>query len=205
MSDFTPTQAINWDAMGAVGTVMYGNDQSMVVRFYKRAVRSSQTEIANGKEPWVSMDYVTIKEPNDRLHILDRPVTDLDKARWPRHWDAYQRQQEQIPDGTPLEMLFRNEPDIVKRLKDGGIHVIQQVADMSEHTMHGFGMGARTWKQRAEKFLETTGNHEHVAAMEKRLAELEAMVREAQAEKLLVQRDAEEVLQRGRRKATEAA
>lgn len=185
MSDFAPTAGIDWGVgPKTIGKVLYGNDDQMVVKFYRKAVQSTQHDIAAGAPDFVSVDYVMIKEPGDRLHIVDKPVEYEHTLRWPRHWEQFQRQQEQVPDGTPTAFLFKSEPDVVERLRRAGIHVIQQVAEMSENTMHSLGMGARTWKQRAEKFLETTGNHAQVAALQNELQALQAQMKAMQEERL---------------------
>lgn len=203
MSDFIATESIAWGpGPKTVGKVLYGHDEQMVVRFYRKAVKSTDHDIAAGKPPFVSVDYVMIKEPGDRLHIIDKPVEEEHKWRWPRLYELFQKQQEQIPDGTPIEVLFRSEPDIVARLKQAGIHVIQQVAEMSEHTMHSLGMGARTWQQRGAKFLETAGNHAQVAALESEMQTLRDQLRAIQEERLA---EVQEAKRRARREPSEVA
>lgn len=178
MSDFLPAQGINWGPGGAVGKVQYGDDANMIVTFSMRSIRCGQAEIAAGGPSHKAMTYITIREPGNRpLHVVDRPATDLDKAKWPRHWAQFEAGHAQIPDGTPIEALFRpdTEPDIIDRLHQAGIYVIPQVANMSEHTMDRIGIGARQWKARAEAFVSVAGNDAQVVAMKERM---EAMERE---------------------------
>jgi hypothetical protein len=36
------------------------------------------------------VDFVTVQHPGENLSVIDRPVKDEDKRRWPQEWERYQ-------------------------------------------------------------------------------------------------------------------
>ena len=187
MSGFLPAQSIDWDAGGTVGVVRYGDDAKKNVRFYRRSVPNSKVAIAAGEPAFVGADYISLKDPGDRLHIIDRPIRPEDQYRWPRQWQAYQANREQVPDGTPVAALFQQDPDVVDRLRQFGCYTIQQLAALDEHGITRLGMGARQMVNKAADFLERTANHDQVAAVMARMSEMEKRVTDAENDRLVMQ------------------
>jgi len=184
MSDtFIPTQAIEWDQGGAVGTVRYGSDSRKLVQFYRSQKRNGEYAIANGEPPYIGVDHIKMWEPGERnLFVIDRPATDEDKARFRDRWNAYQAGREQVPDGTPIEALFHADPDVIARLKPLNFHTIQQLAGASETAIGKMGMGARGFVAKAAEFIEATQNHDQFAAIKSQMEDLRKMLEEQQAQ-----------------------
>ncbi len=191
MSGFLPAQSIDWDPGGTVGVVRYGDDSKKNVRFYRRSVPNSKVAIAAGEPAFIGADYITVKDPGDRLHVIDRPIRQEDPYRWARQWAAYQANREQVPDGTPVAALFQQDPDIVDRLRQFGCYTTQQLAGMDEHGITRLGMGARALVNKAADFLEQTANHDQVAAVLDRMADMEKRLAEAERERQEMQAEME--------------
>lgn len=158
--DFSQSMAITVDGQPGVirpdGMVQFGNDNLANVVFYKRPVLNQRKSQEAGRPIYESIEYVRIQHPGER-DCADKPLTNVPDAprRWPRQWTQYQASQEQIPDGTLVTALFVTEPEIAANLRGLGIHTVEQLARTSEHALDQIGMGAREWKNRAERFLSS--------------------------------------------------
>jgi len=191
MNDF-PNMAQRFDPNG--GLVEFGDDSKLWAQFYIRprynAVKSQQ-EGCPVHDPIV---HVRIQQPGER-DCYDQPATDLDKRRFGRQWTAFVESREDIPEGTPLSMLFPNNPEIVESLKLSKVHTVQSLANLNDTQMQNIGMGGLTFREKARQYLATADKgkefHELTARLDKaeldrkadkdRIAALEAALAEASA------------------------
>ena len=136
------------------GNIDFSAHDRKSVNFYQKAVHDPEESRRRGR-PWSkSTTYVRIQEPGEKDYV-DRPVAedDIAKSYWPRQWEQFQRKQEQVPQGTPVECLFPESPEIAANLHSIAIHTIQQLAGLTAHGMQTVGMGAQQWQDRAKQFL----------------------------------------------------
>lgn len=140
---------------GAVGSVNFAQDGLMNVNFYKKAVHDPIASMERGK-PWSrSVTYVRIQHPGEK-DCVDRPIQENDVAiiRWPGQWAAFERQQEQVPAGTPVDVLFPQSPEIAANMHTVAVHTVEQLAGLTAHGMQTVGMGATQWVAKAKQFLD---------------------------------------------------
>ena len=151
------------------GVVRMGDDNRMNVLFYKKAVHDPIKSRELGRPFSLPRDYVRIQQPGEK-DCVDRPVLPGDPAvqRWPRQWDQYQKQQVQAPAGTPVDVLFPQNPEIGANLHGLGCHTVEQLAGMTEHGAQTIGMGAVMWRNKAKEFLAAANGG---AGMHKLMAE----------------------------------
>jgi hypothetical protein len=137
------------------GVVQYGGgDQSMIVMFYMRPVHNPQKSTEAGRQYFDDKIFVRIHPPGERLNIIDREATDVDKRRFPMQWAQFRENAPQISDGTPVDMLFPANPSTSAALKASGVHTIEQCAELSAHAIETIGMGAQSWVNSAKRYLE---------------------------------------------------
>lgn len=179
MSDFPPIAPYEIDADG-IGRAFYGSDKELNVKFERRSFPNGAHAIANGEPPFIAKDIVFIGRAAEMN--LWRPayeVTEEHKYRFPRQWAAFQAQQQQVPDGYPIGMLFPNEPERVETCRALHIHTIEQLAALSEQGIAKLGMGGRVLKERAEAYLEKASKRDLLIAQEqiaeRQNAEIEAL------------------------------
>lgn len=162
----------------ADGWVRMGSDDRVNVLFYRKSVLDRVKSVEAGRPVHIAMDYVRIQQPGEKDYA-DRPVDDDRSviARWPRHWDAYQKGRAAAPDGTPVEMLFPQNPEIAANLHTLAVHTIEQLATLTAHGMQTIGMGATQWQQKAKQFLAAAnggaGMHRLAEQNAKLLSQLE--------------------------------
>jgi len=155
MSDgtFSPT-GVRWQGAG-YGVVEFGRDDQMVVIFYNKAVRNDFKSKDLGRPVFEDVDYVKIFAPGERLNQIDRPVKEDDKQRWPRQWNDFIQKRTQVPDGTPIDLLFPNFPSVAENLKANGIYTVEQCANLSAHGIDSVGMGGQEYVNKAKAYLKS--------------------------------------------------
>jgi hypothetical protein len=197
-TDFRPMTGMDRasiDSQG-YGMVQYGpTDDKLIVGFYKKSVLNQARSREMGKPVHEGRDFVKIQHPGETLNIVDRPVKDDDKQRWPRQWHSYQQGVRQMPDGVPINLLFPAKPEIETMLRGYNIHTVEQLAGLSGEAISTVGMGAQEWVNAAQRYLERANkgvNHHQfekalaekdaqIAALTRQVAEITALVRQQQS------------------------
>jgi len=154
------------------GMVTYGpTDDKLIVGFYKKSVLNAARSRDEGKPVHEGRDFVKIQHPGETLNVVDRPVQDSDKNRWPRQWHNYQQGVRQVPDGVPINLLFPAKPEIETMLRGYNIHTVEQLAGLSAEGISTVGMGAQDWVNAAKRYMERADKGVNHHQFEKALAE----------------------------------
>ena len=143
---------VEWQGQSGVGMVRVRDTRH--IRFYRKSEPNGQAAIAAGGPSHRAVDMIAIQHPGERDR-LERVVREDDKFEFPRQWAQFAAQQEQIPDGTPLAVLFPSDPDIVDVLKSIKVFTTEQLASMTEPGLERAGMGVRGWQKKAVEFNES--------------------------------------------------
>lgn len=175
MSDFTSPTGIDW--AGHVGNVQYGNDQNKVVMFYTRPKHNPAKSTQAGRPMYDDVVYVRIHPPGERLNIVDRPVVESDKRQYPLQWAQFSQNKEQIPDGTPIEMLYPDHPAIGATLRASGVHTVEQCAELSGPAIDAIGMGAQHYSNDAKKYIEVANKGVKGSELRRELEERDSQIR----------------------------
>ena len=176
----------------ADGMVRFGSDNNLNVLFYRKAVPDPELSMQHGRPMSVSKIYVRIQHPGEK-DCNDDPVDNKPwtKQRYARQWEQFERQQDQIPDGSPIDILFPQNPEIGANLHGMGVHTIEQLAALTEHGAQSIGMGVTEWRNKARDFLNKANAHVglHQWAKEKAVLENKLEVQENQMGQLRSQVD----------------
>jgi hypothetical protein len=174
MDDFQAHTGIRWQ--GDVGVVQYGGgDSKQVVMFYMKPVRNPSKSVETGRPYFEDKIFVRIHPPGERLNIVEREASDVDKRRFPMQWAQFRENAPQVSDGTPIDMLFVDKPSIAAALKASGVHTIEQCAELSAHAIETIGMGAQQWVNEATRYMEVANKGVKASQMR---AELDSRDRE---------------------------
>ncbi|TCL70539.1 hypothetical protein [Rhizobium sp. BK251] len=167
------SQGLEFDALAGIdpntGVARYAAETQVFPIFYRGSKRDNFSSQEAGYPIEKGVDMVEIRQAGER-DTTKREVTGTDKARWPRHWAAYQAGQEQTQDGTPLDLLFPKNPEIVATLRANNIHTIQSLAGVPDSTTLPF---IKEHRQKAQIFLEGIDKGKGFHALEKKLEEAE--------------------------------
>jgi hypothetical protein len=159
--EFSPITQLDRGEIQARGFGMVNlgatDDQQLVV-FRWESIRNPAKSREAGRPIYERQMYVTIQPPGERLNIIDRPVLESDKHRWPRQWNAFITNRAFVPEGTPIAQLFPANPEVSDMLRGLGIHTVELCAKMTPHAIDSVGMGAQDWVNHARRYLDTAKN-----------------------------------------------
>jgi hypothetical protein len=202
MSDsYTEFGALSWnpDEMSRNGYAVATSgpkDDKLIVGFYRRSELNKFKSKEQGKAVHEGRDFVKIQHPGETLNIVDRPVQDSDKQRWPRQWAAYAAGKRDVPDGVPIDLLFPSKPEVAATMRGYNIHTVEQLSNLSGSAIDTVGMGAQDWVNAAKRYMDQANRgvnyHQFEKAMadkdaelrqmKRQIADLSAMLRSKQAE-----------------------
>lgn len=155
----------------ADGRVAYGDDSRLAVRFFRgKEIHGIQSQ-EEGRPIYTGVDMVAIRQPGERdeYHGIATPEH---KMRFPKQWEAYQNGQEHIPDGTPLAVLYPNQPETVENLRFLKIYTVEQLAGLQEAAIGRIGLGGRDHVTRAQKFMQAATGYQAANRMNKEMTDL---------------------------------
>jgi len=152
MSDFRTATGIDWNAGGLSGVVKYGDDSNLLVMFYNRSVQVASDQ---GRPIHRDEIYIKIQQPGEMLNIIDRPANDGDKQRFRQQWSNFVHDRTQVPEGTPIDLLFPNHPSVAANLRAYGVFTIEQCAALSANAIDTVGRGGQEYVNRAKKYIDS--------------------------------------------------
>jgi len=142
----TPDTAIFEDAQQAKA------DEQLLVKFELVAKQDAAKSLAEGRAVFRDVEYVHIQAPGSKDAVA-RPARDHDKARFPRHYEAFKKRIEVPLEGTPLiewPMMSRSR---CEELAFIGIKTVEALANLSDtHVSQKMGLG--NLKRQAQEWLE---------------------------------------------------
>lgn len=151
--------------------VQHGSDAGLYVEFHMQAVENKQRSIEEGRPIFEDKEYITIFMPGDNKTKRVRPVkldwdagTPPDPERWPRQWQAFKNQQQQVMEGTPLEewgMITKSDALSMKAIN---IHTVEQLAGLQEN--HLTWLGARQMRDKASSWIEQSKGNAGISQLQ---------------------------------------
>ena len=176
-------------------------DSRLVAQFYSVAVKQGFESEAQGRPIYKDVDYVRIFVPGDANTIIETPVRDDHKARFPVQWAHYQNKHggDAKEIGTPISQWPRISPAQAEELRALKFYTVESIANASDANIQRIGMvgGMQPYAFRdaAMRFLQVATDdaaaskaaqeaaeaNARAAALEQRLRELEAKL-EAKAQ-----------------------
>lgn len=151
-------------------------DRQLAVKFYKKSVYQKFLSEKENKQIYKDVDYISIRVPGDNYSDLHRPVKEEDKERFDVQWNNYQKRQENVANGTPIDMLPGISPAEADNYRAKGFETIEQLAGMNDTKISKFGFNARSLVKKAQKFLKgdklSDELQAEVAELKKQLEEL---------------------------------
>lgn len=159
-------------------TVSHGGDESLIVRFYLESVHQRFESEQAGRPIYKDVPYIWIQFPGDRTRDIRRKVDFNgkhglpDPERFPKQWAAYERQQEVVQEGTPLEEWGPISKSLALTYKGLNIHTVEQLASVGDQLLHGLGHGARELRDKAVAWLRSTEDSSEVMKLQSENAQL---------------------------------
>lgn len=166
MSDyFAPMQP---DAFGQLR--LAGGDQNLHVWFSRKSRKNTYQSDMQGRPIYEPIDYVKIQQPGERDYF-EGPVTEAHKQRFPDRYRQFLDQVDQIPEGTPIKLLFPNEDAVVETMLDLHIQTVEQLATITEQGIERLGMMGRKYVAKAQQALDKAEAVREVSKLERVVAD----------------------------------
>ena len=171
-------------------------DDRVFAQFYMHPKKDETASLKEGRPIFEEVPYIKIMVPGDKDNVVQRPVREQDKMRFPRQWQAFEMNKEQPMEGTPLtEWAFVSRAQ-VEELKFFGIRTVEDLANAPDSASQKF-MGINALKAKAKVFLEDSKMQ---APLDELKAENEALRGELENLKQMMQ---EQPKRRTRKKVTD--
>lgn len=155
--------------MNPDGTVNFGNANEVLAFFRRSSKRDNFASQQAGYPIEKGIDVIEIRQYGEKDSTI-REVTPADQVRFPQQWAAYQQKREQVQDGTPLDMLFPKNPEVVATLKANNVHTIQALAAVPDSTTLNF---IGEYRSKAKAFIDGIDKGKGFHALEKKLEDAE--------------------------------
>lgn len=163
-------------------------DAMLAVEFYMHSPEDVHKSEKAGKVVRLDpMPYVRISAPGDNTSIMESPVLEQHKRRWPDKWLYFQIQNNmvegasEIP-GWKLEEWTHLDTEQVRELKFLRFTVVEQLANASDAQCQKMGMNGMSLREQARLALRQRLGAEMQSDMDKKDAEI-ASLKAADAEK----------------------
>lgn len=191
--------AFDADRMNNGGGGPQPGDEKLYVKFFWHPRKNDTKSAEEGRPIYEDREYVEITIPGNRDNIISRPASEMDKARFPRHYAAFLNKSTQPNEGTPLGSWTLLSKSQVEELKFFNVHTVEQLAGMADAQAQKF-MGISSLRANARAFLEESGK---AAAASRLAAELakrdeEIAALRAQMDEIVKERAAEKVSVKGK-------
>lgn len=147
-------------------------DRDLLVEFHRGKKFNEAASKAAGTPIWDDADFCRIIRPGEPHSVWDQPVRQIDQMRFADKWKAYKANASQEQSGTPLDLLFPDNPATVATLKAIHIHTIQALALISDNAIGNVPFG-HDLREKAKRFVASTEKSVDFHKMEQRLLELE--------------------------------
>ncbi len=168
------TMALDFSPQGYTpdGVAIFGNDAQLLVKFFKHPqISKFQTDQA-GRPVYVDVVMVEVIQPGEKdpVRVL---ADEMHKRRFARQWDNFEKGNAEAIVGTPLSLLFPNEPSLILTLNGFNVFTVDQLASITDTAMQSIPMG-RTLADRAKAYLSTAAGGANFHQMKSQIEELTA-------------------------------
>jgi hypothetical protein len=139
-------------------------DEKLFVVFYKGVMKDDTASVEQGRPIYFDCEMVRIYTPGDRNNVVDRPVRDSDKSRWPKQYMAFKAGGDEAAQtvGTPL----REWPGVGRAMSEEltyfGIRTVEQLAEANDAACMKVGglyqlkKAAAIWLDKSKATAEAT-------------------------------------------------
>lgn len=117
-------------------------DAAIVVRFHRRPIHQPFLSNEEGRPIFKDVDFIEIFTPGNDKNIIDTPVREEHKRRFPQQWAAFQNAHstDTREIGTPVSqwpMLTASQAEEFKAIK---FFTVEQIANASDLQLQSLGM-----------------------------------------------------------------
>lgn len=135
----------------------------------------------NERKPYVGVPFVRIMVPGDKTNIIDQPVKESHKQRFPRQWLYFQMQSDGSQAiGTPLGQWGNERPEDITPNQLAELSILkfqtaEQVATMTDAQAQKVGMSGIPLREKAKAYIASKNQKASASELDETKAQLEAL------------------------------
>ena len=158
-------------------------DEVLHVTFHIKTMPNNFLSAKEGRPVFQDEQFVRIMIPGRNDTVVERPVEELDKQRFPRQWAVFMNQQSETDQlvGTPITEWPQVTRSQAEELKGKKFYTVEQIAECSDGQIQALGMNATLLRQKARLFLATAKDTALVQGQVEELARKDAEIAALQA------------------------
>lgn len=146
-------------------------DKNVYVKFYIRPKENEAKSAEEGRPIFEDKEYVEIRTPGNTTNVVQRPVTDMDRKRFPAAYRAFKEGNAEQITGTPLVEAPWITRSQVEELSYVHIRTVEQLANVSDDVCTRMP-GLFKLKQRAQAMSEQAEKQAPFIRLQEENAEL---------------------------------
>lgn len=132
-----------------------GEKDNTIPRFYIRPVKNEFKSNEAGRAIFEDREYVEIIIPGNRGTMVDAPVREEHKMRWPQRYAAFKAGAEQATEGTPIEEWAAITRSQAEELKHVNVRTVEILANLDDQNLQrAVPMGGHALRDKARRFIE---------------------------------------------------
>lgn len=128
--------------------------RNIPVKFFYKDIKQNFLSKEAGRPIWKTEEYISIMKPGNSKDISERRVKPSDLERWGSIYDKWKNKEEQIQNGTRLEVLPGIEQTKIERCKALNIFTLEQLINVDEEGVKNLGEGARDLINEARRYTQ---------------------------------------------------
>lgn len=156
--------------------VKYGDDKGLLVEFIEDAMELPFESAQQGRAIYKQCAHLSIIFPGDKTKKIYRPATDEDKRRFPFQWQAYEKGEKAIENGTPITQWNYLSKSQALELKHMGFYTVELLADASDTGITNL-IGGNLLRVQAKTFLAATKDDSKFTALTAENEQLKASMK----------------------------
>ncbi len=162
-------------------------DNALWVEFYSSAVLQNFLSEQEGRPVYHDVVMTRIRIPGNEQTVIDRPMEENDKIRFPRHWAFFEaKNTDGGHPGTPIGEMPGITKAAVENLRVRGFHTIEQFAAASDQILSSLGMNAgvspTAFRDQCKRFLGAAADMAPTVRLEAELKQRDMTLAAMQAQ-----------------------
>jgi hypothetical protein len=127
--------------------------KGLLVKFYMDAVHLKGQSETEGRPIFEDREFVEIIPIGDTKTVVTKPVTDVERQRFPEEYAVFKKGIEMVFSGTPLNQWPIMLPSQIKQFNHFNIYTIEQLSEIDDIAISRVGPGTRDFVEKAKAFI----------------------------------------------------
>ena len=162
-------------------------DNALWVEFYEGTVLQTFLSEQEGRPIYHDVVMTRIRIPGNDTTVIDRPLEEGDKLRFPRHWAFFEaKNTDGGHPGTPISEMPGVTKAMVENMRVRGFYTVEQFAAASDSVLQNLGMNVGVspiaFRDQCKRFLGAAADMAPTVRLEAELKQRDAQIAALEAQ-----------------------